>query len=76
MTCCRSQNWDYQEIKTSPQSMGLFAEMEFHVTTNKSVYNPQNEEDKQTSGTYINFKIKYTFDLVIDDSILKRNISN
>lgn len=47
MTRFRSQSWDYQEIKTSAQFLGLFIQVEFSVITNKSVYNTQNKEDKQ-----------------------------
>lgn len=77
MTLFSSQNWDYQEIKTSTQFLVLFTQMEFYVTTNKSVRNPQNEEGKKTSGTYMGFKINSSFDLTNEDSILlKRKISN
>lgn len=64
MTCFRSQSWDYQEIKTSAQFSGLFIQVEFSVITNKSIYNTQNK------GTYTDFKINYSLDLVNSDSIL------
>lgn len=46
MTCCRSQSWDYQEIKTSALFMGLFIQVEFSVITNKRIYNTQSKEAK------------------------------